>query len=205
MAQQYRYWYGCAMAAEVKYRDLVREIALGEYGFITTKDAAAAGVPAVELRKLAARGALVNVAYGIYRVPDAPGSPFDQFAEALLRAGDGAYLRGDSVLALFGLADVNPRKIRVVAPKRTRAKMPAFMEVTAPPRGEAPNLARYEGLLAMRVADAILDCRGRIERDRLLEAARDARKEGLVTRAEYAKLQRELHKPAPGPAERSTS
>ncbi|MFZ2503162.1 MAG: type IV toxin-antitoxin system AbiEi family antitoxin domain-containing protein [Nocardioides sp.] len=193
------------MAAEVKYRDLVREIALGEYGFITTKDAGAAGVPAVELRKLTARGALVHVAYGIYRVPDAPGSPFDQFAEALLRAGDGAYLRGDSVLALFGLADVNPRKIRVVAPKRTRAKMPAIMEVTALPRGEAPNLTRYEGLLAMRVADAILDCRGRIERDRLLEAARDARKEGLVTRAEYAKLQRELRKPAPGQAERSAS
>ncbi len=193
------------MAAEVKYRDLVREIALGAYGFITTKDAVAAGVPAVELRKLAARGALVHVAYGIYRVPDAHGSPFDQFAEALLRAGDGAYLRGDSVLALFGLADVNPRKIRVVAPKRTRAKMPALMEVAAPPRGEAPNLTRYEGLLAMRVADAILDCRGRIERDRLLEAARDARKEGLVTRAEYAKLQRELRKPAPGSAERSTS
>lgn len=193
------------MAAEVRYRDLLREIALGEYGFITTKNAVAAGVPAVELRKLAARGALINVAYGIYRVPDAPGTPFDQFAEALLRAGDGAYLRGDSVLALFGLADVNPRMIRVVAPKRTRAKMSAIVQVSAPPRGEAPNLTRYEGLLAMRVADAILDCRGRIERDRLLEAARDARKEGLVTRAEYAKLQRELRKPAPGPAERSAS
>ncbi len=187
------------MAAEVRYRDLVREIALGEYGFITTKEAVAAGVPAVELRKLAVRGGLVNVAYGIYRVPDAPGSPFDQFAEALLRAGKGAYLRGDSVLALFGLADVNPRKIRVVAPRRTRAKMPAFMEVTAPPWGEAHNLTRYEGLLAMRVADAILDCRGRIERERLLEAARDARKKGLVTRAEYAKLQREMRRSPAGP------
>ncbi len=193
------------MAAEVKYRDLVREIAVGDYGFITTKNAVAAGVPAVELRKLAARGALVNVAYGIYRVPDAPGSPLDQFAEALLRAGDGAYLRGDSVLALFGLADVNPRKIRVVAPKRTRAKMPAFMDVTAPPRGEAPNLTRYEGLLAMRVADAILDCRGRIERARLMEAVRDARKEGLVTRAEYTTLHRELRKTGSGHAEQSAS
>ncbi|MCZ4499507.1 MAG: hypothetical protein JWQ74_2060 [Marmoricola sp.] len=190
------------MAAAVKYRDLVREIALGEYGFITTKEAVAAGVPAVELRKLAARGALVNVAYGIYRISDAPGSPFDQFAEALLRAGEGAYLRGDSVLALFGLADVNPRKIRVVAPKRTRAALPAFMEVNAPPRGEEPSLTRYEGLPAMRVADAILDCRGRIEPTRLREAAREARKEGLMTRAEYAKLQRELRKPS---AERTAS
>lgn len=193
------------MASDLKYRDVVREVALGEYGFITTKEAAAVGVPAVELRKLAARGALVNVAYGIYRVPDAPATVFDQFAEALLRAGEGAYLRGDSVLALFGLADVNPRKIRVVAPKRTRAKMPAFMDVSAPPRGEAPNLTRYEGLLAMRVADAILDCRGRIERDRLLEAVRDARKEGLVTRVEHTRLKRELRKAVSRPAERSAS
>ena len=202
MAQPYRYWYGCAMAAEVKYRDLVREFALGEYGYVTTKQAAEIGVPAVELRKLAARGALINVAYGIYRVPDAPASVFDQFAEALLRAGEGSYLRGDSVLALFGLADVNLRKVRVVAPKRTRAKMPGFMDVTKPPAGDAPKLTQYEGLLAMRVADAILDCRGRIERSRLLEAARDARKEGLVTRVEYARLQRELRK---SPAERTAS
>lgn len=189
------------MSGEVKYRGLVRELALGEYGYITTKQAAEIGVPAVELRKLAARGALINVAYGIYRVPDAPASVFDQFAEALLRAGEGAYLRGDSVLALFGLADVNPRKIRVVVPKRTRAKMPAFMDVTKPP-ADAPNLTRYEGLLAMRVADAILDCRGRIERSRLVDAARDARKDGLVTRVEYAKLQRELRK---SPVERTAS
>lgn len=202
VAQPYRNWYGCAMAAEVKYRDLVREFALGEYGYVTTKQAAEIGVPAVELRKLAARGALINVAYGIYRVPDAPASVFDQFAEALLRAGEGSYLRGDSVLALFGLADVNPRKVRVVAPKRTRAKMPGFMDVTKPPAGDAPNLTQYEGLLAMRVADAILDCRGRIERSRLLEAARDARKEGLVTRVEYARLQRELRK---SPVERTAS
>lgn len=129
LAQPYCFRYGCAMSVGVKYRDLVREIALGEYGYITTKQAAEIGVPAVELRKLAARGALINVAYGIYRVPDAPASVFDQFAEALLRAGEGSYLRGDSVLALFGLADVNPRRARVVAPRRTRAKLPGFMEL----------------------------------------------------------------------------
>ena len=203
MAQPYCFWYGCAMAAGVKYRDLVREIALGEYGFITTKEAVAAGVPAVELRKLAARGALVNVAYGIYRVADAPSSPFDQFAEALLRAGEGAYLRGDSVLALFRLADVNPRKIRVVALKRTRAQLPDFMDVSGPPHGKAPHLTRYEGLLAMSVADAILDCRGQIERARLLAAAHDARKVGLVTRAEYTRLQRELRTEPADPGTRS--
>ena len=190
------------MSVEVKYRDIVREIALGEYGYITTKDAIAAGVPAVELRKLAGRGALVNVAYGLYRVPDAPGTAFDQFAEALLRVGEGAYLRGASVLALFGLADVNPRRVQVVSPRRTRARFPDFMEVTTR-RGDEPELTRYEGLMSMTVAEAIVDCRGRIERSRLLEAARDARKEGLLTRVEHNELMRRLRSPQHDDAERS--
>ena len=65
------------MAAAATYRDRVRQIALGAYGYVTTRQAAEVGVPAVELRKLAARGALVNVAYGLYRVPDAPASVLD--------------------------------------------------------------------------------------------------------------------------------
>ncbi len=73
----------------------MRGIALDHYGFVTTKAAAAAGVPAVELPKLAARGGLDNVAYGLYRVPDLPTHPFDEFAEALARAGDGAFLHGE--------------------------------------------------------------------------------------------------------------
>lgn len=72
----------------------------------------------------AAPGGLENVAYGLYRVPDMPTHEFDQFAEALLRAGDGAFLHGESVLALFSLADVNPRQIKVAVRKRTRPKLP---------------------------------------------------------------------------------
>ena len=74
------------------------------------------------------------------------------------------------------------------------------MEVAAPPPGEAHGLTRYEGLRAMRVADAILACLGRIEPTRLREAARDARKHGLATRVEHAKVQRELRKALGGTA-----
>jgi len=100
------------MAVKVRYRDVVREIAYDNYGYVTTKDALDAGVPAVELPKLAARGGLMNVAYGLYHVPDVPPTRFDQFAQALLRVGEGAYLHGESVLALFGLADVSPDESR---------------------------------------------------------------------------------------------
>lgn len=190
VSQHYRFRYSCDMAADTKYRDVVREIALDQYGYVTTKQAAEAGVPAVELPKLAARGGLKNVAYGLYRVPDAPASAFDQFAEALLRAGEGSYLHGDSVLALFGLADVNPRRIRVAVRKRTRPKLPAFIELTLV-KGDVVT-TRYEGLESQRVADAILECRGHIERSRLMEAAEEARKEGLMTTKEWRQVRKEL-------------
>lgn len=178
------------MATKTKYRDIVREIALDQHGYVTTKQAAEAGVPAVELPKLAARGGLKNVAYGLYRVPDAPSSAFDQFAEALLRAGEGAYLHGDSVLALFRLADVNPRRIRVAVRKRTRPKLPAFVELTLVKGDVVTTL--YEGLESQRVADAILECRGRIERSRLMDAAEEARGEGLMTTKEWQRVRKEL-------------
>ena len=178
------------MPADVKYREIVREIALDHYGYVTTKEAAEAGVPAIELPKLAARGGLENVAYGVYRVPDIPPTAYDQFAEALLRAGEGAYLHGESVLALLGLADVNPRQIKVAVRRRARPKLPPFVELTRV-HGEVRTTS-YEGLAAQAVAEAILECRGRIETERLVAAAKQARGEGLLTTTEWQRVRRGL-------------
>ena len=130
--------------AEMTYRQIVREIAIDSYGYVTTTQAVAAGVPAIELPKLAARGGLDHVAYGLYRVPDLPSTAYDQFAEALLRVGEGAYLHGESVLALLGLADVNPRHIKVAVPRRARTSLPRFVELTHVKADVRTTL--YEGL-----------------------------------------------------------
>lgn len=175
----------------MNYRQTVREIALDQYGYVTTRDAADAGVPAVELRKLAARGALINVAYGLYRVADARPTEHDQFAEALLRVGDGAYLRGDAVLALHDLALVNPRRIRVGVSRRVRAALPQFIDLR---EEEMPleDLTDYEGLRSTTVARALLACRGQVMTERLLDAAKQAKAKGLVTSREYARVRRDL-------------
>lgn len=178
------------MASKLKYREIVRDIALDHYGYVTTKEIAKAGVPAVELPKLAARGGLVNVAYGLYRVPDIPATVYDQFAEALYRAGEGAYLHGESVLALLRLADVNPRRIKVAVPRRARPKLPPFIELTWA-KGET-STTFYEGLEAQPVAEAILECRGRIEPKRLMEAAKQARGEGLMASTEWERVKKGL-------------
>lgn len=178
------------MATGMKYRAIVREIALDNYGFVTTREADEAGVPAIELPKLAARGGLESVAYGLYRVTDVPATAFDQFAEALLRVGERAYLYGESVLALFGLADVNPRTIKVAVNRRARPKLPPYIELVHVK--EEGRTTHYEGLAAQPVAEALLSSRGRIETGRLREAAKQARAEGLLTTAEWRRVRQAL-------------
>ncbi len=190
VSQHYCFQYSCDMPATAKYRQVVREIALDHHGYVTTRKAAEAGVPAVELPKLAARGGLQNVAYGLYRVADIPPTAHDQFAEALLRAGEGAYLHGESVLALFGLADVNPRQVKVAVRRRARPKLPPFVELTRV-RDDA-RTTLYDGLAAQPVADAILECRGRIETARLVDAAGQARGDGLLTTTEWRRVTKGL-------------
>lgn len=173
------------------YRDLVRDIAFDQYGYVTTQDAADSDIPGIELRKLAARGALTNLAYGVYRFNEVPAGPIDQFAEALLRVGEGAYLVGDAVLALHDLAQVNPRRIRVGTPHRTRANLPTFIEKVDQDVPEH-ELTTYEGLRSTTVARALLDCRGLVMRERLRDGAREAWRKGLLTPAERTRVRRGL-------------
>lgn len=173
------------------YREVVRDIAHDNFGYVTTKEAAAWDVPGPELRKLAARGALTNVGYGIYRSTEVPAGAHDQFAEALLRVGEDAYLTADAVLALHDLALVNPRRIRVGTRRRVRAHLPAFVEVVTKDVPEA-ELTTYEGLRSTTVAQALLDCRGVVMRERLRDGLREAWQKGLLTPAERVRVRRGL-------------
>lgn len=177
------------------YRQLVRERALDRHGFITTRDAADLQVPVVELRKLALRGALQSVGYGVYRLSDAPSGDFDEYAEAVLRVGDDAYLTHDAVLALHGLALVNPRKIRVGTPHRVRSRLPESIEVIQRTVPEE-DLTFFEGIRSTTVARAILDSRGLVMDERLRDAIGQADRAGLLTRKETSRLRGVFRRPA---------
>ncbi len=173
------------------YRQQLRELADENYGYITTGEAAELGVPAVELRKLALRGGLTQVRRGLYRFTDARRTRFDAYAEAVARTGQDAYLMGDAVLGLLGLAMVEPRRIKVATPHRTRIKDPGFVDVihrTLPPEA----ITTYEGIRATTVAQSILDSRGAVMTERLLDALSEALRAGLVEAGESAKVRRSL-------------
>ncbi len=177
------------------YRQQLRELADENHGYITTGDATELGVPAVELRKLAARGALRHVSRGVYRFADARRTERDAYAEAVVRVGPDAYLIGDAVLGLLGLAMVEPKRIKVGVPRRIRQKDPGFVDIV---RRDVPPelLTTYEGIRATTVAQALMDARTSVMTERLLDALAEAKRAGLISTAEAARLRRKLRRPA---------
>lgn len=162
------------------------EHCMDNHGFITTQQARGLGIPDIELAKLAHRGSLEHVSYGLYRHPDVPLTRLSEFAEAVLRVGDDAFLTHDAVLHLHELALVNPRSVRVGTERRVRRALPATVALVR--RSDAPEITSYEGIRSTTVAQALRDCAGIVPRDRLLDALESARREGLVRRRDVEAL-----------------
>lgn len=102
--------------------DQILEIAGDQGGYITTRQARDAGIPPVELRKLAQRGRLNYSAHGLYRVAAFPHRVNDELMEAVLWADGRGVISHESALLLWGLADVNPRLIHVTVPPPYRPR-----------------------------------------------------------------------------------
>lgn len=144
-----------------------------------------------KLRELRQRGGLEHVAYGLYRFEDIPRTGRDQYMEAVLRVGPEALLAGEAVLALHDLALANPQRIRVATPRRARNRTPDFLEVER--RGVPPQARTvYEGIPSTTVAQALLDAREAIMPERLIVAARQAVRAGLLRKGEGEKVLDEL-------------
>jgi predicted transcriptional regulator of viral defense system len=96
--------------------DRLVEVAAAQHGMIRPADAEAAGVKPVYLRKLVTTGRAQHLARGLYRIVAIPPTPNDEFHEAVLWANGDGVIGGEAALALWDLADVNPRRIEVVLP-----------------------------------------------------------------------------------------
>lgn len=170
------------------YRRRLWTVAIEQYGYVTTRDAAHADVPAVELRKLAHRGFLEHTGRGLYRFPDIPVNERTEYMEAVLWAGRGAALSHDAVLALHDLGLANPSTIRVTIARRVRKTHPR-RDITLI-QAELPDedLTTYEGIPSTTVARALLDARGLLMTSRLHDAATEARDQGLLLADEYDRV-----------------
>jgi predicted transcriptional regulator of viral defense system len=172
------------------YRQDLWEVAAEHHGVVTTRQAEGAGVPAVEVRKLAARGALKRVGHGVYRHAGVPVDAWTELAGVLAQAGDDAFLEGDTVLAMFNLALVNPAKVYVGTPHRPRAgkTLPRHTIVTYRPDVAAEDVTTYEGLRCVTVRRALLDAVPHLIGERVLDAVADAERRGLLDELEATEV-----------------
>jgi hypothetical protein len=173
----------------MSYYDNLYEYAADNYGLITSAEAKAISIPNVELVKLAHRGRLIRLAHGVYRIARYIPTPFDKYAEAVAIVGNGAYIFGESVLSMHGLALVNPAVIHVATTKPIRKKLPK--NIAGITRKDPDHRTRYEGIPSQSVFDSMLTCRDSIMSERLLDAAREAQRQGLITESEAKTIREE--------------
>lgn len=177
------------------FRRRLKEVALDQFGYVTTRDARRLDIPAIELPKLAARGGIERISQGLYRFDDIVPTRFDPYAEAVLWTGaNDACLAGTAVLALHELAQVNPVALRVNTTRRIRRAPRPDIVLTNDPIPESDR-CRYFGIASTTVGAAIRAARGEVMHSRLADAVGAARTEGLLSATETDQLQAELSAP----------
>lgn len=162
------------------YRALLYDLALGQRGYVTSHDASSIGVPVRELNRLAARGGLQRLGYGVYRFEPYPPDARDEFLEAVLLVGPDAFLSHDAVLALHDLADVNPRSYKVASRRLVRRTLPGWIEVLHRPDLPDEFVTVAHDVPTTTLTQALHDCVGIVPADRLDQARTEATREGLL-------------------------
>ncbi len=174
--------------------DKVLEVAVDQHGYVTTAQARTLGIHGDTIRKMAARGALERVSWGVYRMPTFPPSPFAQYMEACLwPAGVVGAISHESALAIRGLSDVNPARVHLTVPKnfRVRREIPPHMVVHNADLSEE-ELVSVEGVPTTAVRRAIEDCHGKHLGPALLrQAIEEGQRQGYLRAADVREL-REL-------------
>lgn len=172
----------------MNYREQLRRIAAYQHGIVTTLDADEHDIPAVELRKLVQRGAIRRIGHGVYRFDEFPRTANAADAEAVAIVGEGAYLEGESVLALLGLGHANPAQIQVATTRQIRRTLPRWIKTTRRTKLTDEDTTSYEGVPSVRLSHALVQTQPKIPRARWAEAIRQAERRELISMHEANEL-----------------
>ena len=163
------------------YRNDLWEIAAAHNGVVTIAQAQDAGVPAVEVRKLASRGALRGYGQGVYVHRNVPLNPFTEPTLGVALAGEDGFLHRESVFALLGVGPFNPPKIKVGTRHRVRRTLPEWMELENRRDVSDEDLTSYHDVPATTVRRALEDMQNRVPPDRWRMLVEQALRRDLIS------------------------
>ena len=178
--------------------DALFEIAEGQQGYFTAKQAAEAGYQLGSQAHHVKSGNWVRVERGIYRLARFPQSAEEQLVIYALwsrnRAGEpeGVYSH-QTALSIHELSDVNPAKLHMTVPTafRRRAKTPKILLLHRANLDEK-DVEQRQGFAVTRPFRTIADVVGAesVSRDIIEQALTEGRQRGLITVREISELGR---------------
>lgn len=170
----------------------IQQAALGAHGIITFTQAIRMGVFPAEIYRWRKIGRLIKVGRGVFRLAAYPFQGFvSDMAVVLAQVGEGAYLYGESAIALYGLCPTRSYVAFVAVPGRFRKKqIPSGLTIVKAKPGYCPTY--HDGLACQNPRDAIRSCIGTLEKDRLFEAVDEAERQGILLSEEARALREEI-------------
>ena len=176
--------------------DALFEMAEGQQGYFTAKQAAEDGYQLGSQAHHVKKGNWVRVERGIYRLARFPQSSEEQLVIYALwsrnRAGEaeGVYSH-QTALSIHELSDVNPAKLHMTVPAafRRSAKQPKVLVLHRASLDEK-DIEQRQGFAVARPLRAIADVAGSdsVSRDIIEQALTEGRQRGLITVREMSEL-----------------
>jgi len=176
--------------------DRVHALALEQHGIITAEQAVSVGVSKYALVKMAKRGRLARVSFGLYRDTAAPETKWTEYMKAVLwPQGVVGVLSHETALDLMDISDVNPNKIHVTVPRdhRVRRRKPPAGMILHHASLTDEEIGSIEGIPVTKAARAIRDCAQQHLGPALLrQALDDGMARGWLTKVEAQSLLHEF-------------
>jgi predicted transcriptional regulator of viral defense system len=167
-------------------------VALRQGGYVTARQARAAGFDYSHLSYHSAAGNLTRAGHGLYRVPEVPRSVHDQLVRLVLWSRDRsdrpqAVVSHETALALHEMSDVLPRLVHLSVPRSFRKRTPRGCMLHRADVAAA-DTESWEGFRVTKPLRTLMDLadEGRLVREHLERAIEDALSRGLVRRDELS-------------------
>jgi len=163
--------------------DRLFEIAAGQAGYFTTKQAAGAGYSTHLLRKHIHAGRVTRAQRGIYRLVHFPASEHEELVTAWLWSEQTGVISHQTALSLHGLSDVLPAQVHLTLPdawRRRRFRVPPGV-VLHHADVEPAERTWFGPVPTTSVGRTLADCaKSGLSPELLRRAAQQAMRRGLV-------------------------
>lgn len=175
--------------------DLLFETASAQEGYFTTLQAAKAGYSSQLLLKHIRAGRVARTRRGIYRLVHFPAGEHEELVTAWLWSEQAGVVSHQTALALLGLSDALPAHVHLTLPRTWRSRRFRVPTGVVLHHADVPpeDRAWFGAVPTTNPRRSLNDCaREDMSPDLLRQAAQQAIRRGLVTKAELGDVEEAL-------------